>query len=288
MINFLKYRFVAISFSIALAVLFIGLYFKKGGLTYGIEFTGGTQALFKFEKPVDSKKLLQDVKGKWSGAVAREFSETQVLIRVREHKGDTRGLTDRIREQIQATNPDNPVTIESSEVVGPGVGAELRWKSMVTFVLALFLMMLYIILRFWSIGYAVGAAIALLHDAFMILGFMLLFGREISINVIGALLAVIGYSVNDSIVIFSRMRENFKKKSGASVAEVVNKSLNQTFKRTLLTSFSTFLAVGSLLLLGGEVLRDFSMVLMMGIFFGTYSSIYIASPVMMLFYKKEK
>ena len=157
-----------------------------------------------------------------------------------------------------------------------------------TIALALLLMMLYIVIRFWSIGYAVGAAVALLHDALMILGFMLLFGREISINVIGALLAVIGYSINDSIVIFSRIRENFKKMSSASASEVVNTSLNQTFKRTLLTSFSTLLAVGSMFLLGGEVLRDFSLVLLMGIFFGTYSSIYIASPVMMLFHKKEK
>jgi len=288
MINFLKYRFVAISFSVALLALFVGLYVTKGGLMYSVEFTGGTQALFKFEKPVNSKKLLQDVKEKWSGAVAREFSDTQVLVRVQQHKGDARGLADRIREQIQTTNPDNPVTIESSEVVGPGVGAELRWRSLMTIALALLLMMLYIVIRFWSIGYAVGAAVALLHDALMILGFMLLFGREISINVIGALLAVIGYSINDSIVIFSRIRENFKKMSSASASEVVNTSLNQTFKRTLLTSFSTLLAVGSMFLLGGEVLRDFSLVLLMGIFFGTYSSIYIASPVMMLFHKKEK
>lgn len=288
MINFLKYRFVAITCSAAAIIFFAFLYFQKGGLSYSVEFTGGTQALFKFEKPVDSKKLLEGIKQTWAGAVAREFSETQVLVRVQEHKGDVRGLADRMREQIQTLNPDNPVTIESSEVVGPGVGAELRWKSLMTILLALLLMMVYIVVRFWSIGYALGAAVALLHDAVMVLGVMLLLGRDISVGVIAAIIAVIGYSINDSIVIFSRMRENFKKMSNASVVEVVNTSLNQTFKRTLLTSFSTFLTVGAMFVLGGEVLRDFSLVLLLGIFFGTYSSIYIASPVMMLFHKKEK
>ena len=284
----MKYRFVAITCSIIATVFFVGLYFQRGGLTYSVEFTGGTQALFKFENPVNSKKLLEDVKQKWSGAVAREFSETQVLIRVQEHESDARGLADRIREQIEATNPGNSVTIESSEVVGPGVGAELRWKSLRAVILALILMLLYIAWRFWSIGYAAGAVVALLHDALMVLGFMLLLGRDISTSVIAAIIAVLGYSINDSIVIFSRMRENFKKMNNASVSEVVNISLNQTFKRTLLTSFSTFLTVGAMFFLGGEVLRDFSLVLLMGIFFGTYSSIYIASPVMMLLYKKEK
>ena len=122
----------------------------------------------------------------------------------------------------------------------------------------------------------------------MVLGIFLLFDREISISVIGAVLAVLGYSVNDTIVIFSRMRSNFKKMRGASLYEVVNVSLNKTFRRTLLTSISTLLTVGSMFVLGGAVMRDFSLALLMVIFFGTYSSIYIASPVMMLLYREEK
>ena len=277
MFNFLKYRFVAITASLITLAFFMFLYFQKGGLNYSVEFTGGTQALLKFEQPVDGKKILEQVRKEWSGAVTRDFSDTQVLVRVQEHQGDARGLADRIREHVQTFNESNPIVIESSEVVGPGVGEELRWKSLTTLFLAILLMLLYIAFRFWSISFAAGAVAALLHDALMILGFMLLFGREISISVIAAILMVIGYSINDTIVIFSRMRENFKKMSSASVAEVVNTSLNQTFKRTVLTSFSTFLVVGVLFLLGGEILRDLSLVLLMGIFFGTYSSIYIAS-----------
>ena len=290
MFDFLKYRFFGLGFSAVLITSLIGLYFYKGGLQYSVEFTGGTQVLFKFENPVGSKSLLSSLKEKWPGVIAREFSEREFLIRipVESHEGDARGLADRIREVIQANFADNQVTVEKSEVVGPGVGADLRWKSTMSVLLALLLMMLYIAWRFWSVGFAAGAVAALLHDSIVILGLLLLFGRDISINVIGAILAVLGYSINDTIVIFSRMKENLKKMHGAPLYEIVNTSLNQTFKRTLLTSFSTLLPVGAMFLLGGEVLRDFSLVLLLGFFFGTYSSIYIASPVMMLLYKEEK
>lgn len=288
MFNFLKYRVIALTLSLAAIALFVGLYFYKGGLTYGVEFTGGTQVLLSFDKPVRSKNLLSIIEEKWPGAAAREFSDKQVLIRVKEFANDTRGLADRMRQAAQDGIPDNKVTVEKSEAVGPGVGADLRWKSIRAVLLALALMLLYIAWRFWSIAFGLGAVAALLHDAIMMLGMFLLLGREISISVIAAILAVLGYSINDTIVIFSRMRANLKKMRGVPLDEVVNTSLNQTFKRTLLTSVSTFLTVGAMFVLGGEILRDFSLALLMGIFFGTYSSIYIASPIMMLLYKEEK
>lgn len=288
MFNFLKYRVIALTLSLSAISLFVGTYFYKGGLTYSVEFTGGTQVLLSFDKPVSSKKLLSIIEEKWPGAAAREFSDKQVLIRVKEFANDTRGLSDRMRQAAQDGMPDNKVTVEKSEAVGPGVGADLRWKSIRAVLLALALMLLYIAWRFWSISFGLGAVAALLHDAIMMLGMFLLLGREISISVIAAILAVLGYSINDTIVIFSRMRANLKKMRGVPLDEVVNTSLNQTFKRTLLTSISTFLTVGSMFVLGGEILRDFSLALLMGIFFGTYSSIYIASPIMMLLYKEEK
>ena len=288
MFNFLKYRFVGLVLSVSAIALFTGMYFYSGGLTYSVEFDGGTQVLFRFDKPTGTKSALAALEKDWPSAIAREFSDTKILIRVKEHKGDSRGLADRMREVLQAAEPNNPVVIDRSEVVGPSVGADLRWKSSRAVLFALILMFLYIALRFWSVAFAFGAVFALLHDAIVMLGVFLLLGREISINVIGAILAVLAYSINDTIVIFSRMKENIKKMRGASLYEVVNTSLNQTFKRTLLTSFSTFLVVGSMFVLGGEVLRDFSLALLLGIFFGTYSSIYVASPIMMLLYKKEK
>ncbi len=154
--------------------------------------------------------------------------------------------------------------------------------------LGLILMLMYIAWRFWSFAYASGAIVALFHDAIVILLFFLLFDKEISMNVIGAIMAVLGYSVNDTIVIFSRIRENLKSMRGVSTDQVVNISLNQTLRRTILTSASTGLVVMALILLGGEALRDLSLALFIGIVFGTYSSIYIASPVMLLLYNKEQ
>ncbi len=288
MFDFLKYRFFGLAFSLGLVVLFAGMYFYRGGLTYSVEFTGGTQVLLSFEKPIVSKKLASVLEKEWPGSVVREFSEKKLLVRVKAFENDTRGLSDRMRQAVQQEVPDNKVSIEKSEAVGPGVGADLRWKSIRAILFALLLMLLYIAWRFWSVAFATGAVVALLHDAIMLLGVFLLLRREISINVIGAILAVLGYSINDSIVIFSRIRDNIKKMRGASLYDVVNTSLNQTFKRTLLTSISTFLTVGAMFVLGGEVLRDFSLALLIGIFFGTYSSVYVASPIMMLLYKEEK
>ncbi|MFC1845589.1 protein translocase subunit SecF [Candidatus Dependentiae bacterium] len=289
MFNFLKYRYIALALSVSAIVLFLGLYFYKGGLTYSVEFTGGTQVLMRFEKPVNADDLRSVLSKNWPRVQPpREFSNKEFLVRVQAFENDTRGLADRMRQAVQEAMPDNPVTIDKSEAVGPGVGADLRWKSMRAVLLALLLMLFYIAWRFWSIGFAMGAVVALFHDAIMIVGMFLLLNRDISINVIGAILAMLGYSINDTIVIFARMRENIKKMRGASLPDIVNASLNQTFKRTLLTSFSTFLMVSPMFLFGGEVLRDFSLALLLGIFFGTYSSIYIASPLMMLLHKEEK
>ena len=295
MFDFLKYRFVGLTLSLIVVSFFVGSYVYKTltrgyAFSYSVEFEGGTQVLLRFKNPVNSKDVRSIIEKKWpeSGPVIREFSSEQILVRVKDFDNDVRGLADKMRETVQEAFADNLVTIEKSEAVGPGVGADLRWKSIRAVFLALLLMLLYIAFRFRSFAFAVGAVVALLHDAIMVLGVFLVFDREISISVIGAVLAVLGYSVNDTIVIFSRMRSNLKKMRGASLYEVVNASLNKTFRRTLLTSISTLLTVGSMFVLGGAVMRDFSLALLMVIFFGTYSSIYIASPVMMLLYKEKK
>jgi len=288
MFDFLRYRLIGVIFSFSMIAIFVVSYVQKGGLVYSVEFTGGTQVLLNFKKPTATKDLISVLEKNWPGVVTREFSDKKILVRVKDFDNDTRGLADRIRQTAQDVMPQNMVTVDGSEAVGPGVGADLRWKSSRAFLLALILMLLYVAWRFWSVAFAAGAVFALLHDLIMMIGMFLLLGREISINVIGAILAVIGYSINDTIVIFSRMRENIKTMRGASLYEIVNTSLNQTFKRTLLTSISTFLAVGSMFILGGEALKDFSLAILMGIFFGTYSSIYIASPIMMLLYKEDK
>jgi preprotein translocase subunit SecF len=293
-IDFLKYRFACLAFSLALIVAFAATYIYRErtrghAFSYSVDFTGGAQVLLKFDKPVTSPELVAilDSKG-WSGIVTREFGSNEVLVRVKETDKDIKDLAEDMRQNLQQSLSDNKVEILQSEVVGAGVGAVLRWKSIRAVAISLVLMLFYIAWRFWSFAYAIGAVIALLHDALVMLAVFLFLDREISINVIGAILAVLGYSINDTIVIFSKIRENAAKMRNIPMYDVVNISLNETLRRTLLTSISTALTVGAMFVLGGEALRDFSLALLVGIFFGTYSSIYMASPIMLFFNKETR
>ena len=296
MINFVKYRAVTAFISLFLIGGFIGFGFYQKRTTgevfrYGVDVTGGAQVLLRFDKPVSSiaiKDILD--KNGWEGAVIREFADNELLVRVKleEVAKELGSVAERMQQIIEKSMKDVQVTILQSEAVGPGVGETLRGKSIRAIVYALIAMLLYIALRFWSFGFALGAVMALFHDAILMLAAFLFLNREISVNVIGAVLAVMGYSINDTIVIFSQIRDNLAKLSHESLAKVVNISINQTLRRTILTSVSTGLTVLSMLILGGEALRDFSIALLVGIIIGTYSSIYIASPVMMLLYRDKK
>lgn len=292
MINFLKYRTATALSSLCLIIAFgavaIYKYQTRGSVyTYSVDFTGGTQVLFEFDNPVDStfaRQILVDAG--LASASTREFDKNQVLVRVKEFEGDSVGLAERMKDALQAKMGDNVVRILQTESVGAGVGADLRGKSVYAVIIALLFMLGYIALRFWSFAFATGAIVALAHDALVMLAIFLFLDREISINFIAAVLAVLGYSINDTIVIFAQIREFLKKKKNESLEEIVNDSLNYTLRRTILLSASTGLPVLVMLLFGGEALQDFSLALLIGIIFGTYSSIYIASPVMMLLQSK--
>lgn len=290
MINFVKYRMVTALVSVLLIGGFFGFAVYKKQTTgevfrYSVDFTGGAQVLLKFSQPV-SMLAVKDILDKegWDGAALREFSSDEILVRIKldQVSKELGQVAELMQSAVQNALPDTQVTVLQSESVGPEVGETLRGKSLKAVLLALLAMLAYIALRFWSFGFALGAVVALFHDAILMLAVFLLFDREISVNVIGAILAVMGYSINDTIVIFSQIRDNAKKMSHDSLNQIVNVSLNQTLRRTLLTSISTGLTVGAMLVLGGEALRDFSLALLVGIIVGTYSSIYIASPVMML------
>lgn len=294
MIDFVRYRGLMAVYSLCVMLSFVGFaIYKKSTrgyiFNYSIDFTGGTQVLLKSDKPV-SVSAIRDALNQegWQGAVIRDFTPQETLIRVKEFSNDVQGLAGRIRTVVQQALPNTEVTILQSEAVGAGVGETLQWKSIYAVLIALIAMLAYIAFRFWSLAFAVGAVVALFHDAIVMLATFLFLDREISINVIGAILAVLGYSINDTIVIFAQIRQNLKEMGRASLREIVNVSINQTLRRTILTSFATALTVVAMFFLGGEALRDFSLALLVGIVFGTYSSIYIASPVMMLLYRKEK
>lgn len=295
MINFLRYRLVCGILSFLFLLTCLGVYIYKWqtrGYTfvYSVDFTGGTQILLKFQKPVNVCELKDVLENSgWKNPITREFSAPEeVLVRVSEFSNDPKGLAERMRTAIEAKLPENEVTILQNEAVGPGVGQALRWNFFWAVLIALIAILMYIAIRFWSFAFATGAIVALIHDPVAILGIFLMFDREISMNVIGVILAVIGYSINDTIVIFSRIRDNLVKMKGATLHEVVNVSINKTLRRSVLTSLATALTVLAMLIFGGEALRDFSLALLIGILFGTYSSIYIASPVMMWLYKEGK
>jgi preprotein translocase subunit SecF len=292
-INFLKYRKATALSSLALMIAFVGVAVyrqqTRGSVyTYSVDFTGGTQVLLGFEQEVDGSYVKQIiVDNGWLSANTREFGKTEVLVRVKEFDADMVGLGERMKDAVQQEMPENRVQILQTESVGAGVGADLRGKSVYAMSVALILMLLYIAMRFWSIAFATGAIFALIHDALVMLAIFLFLDREISINFIAAILTVLGYSINDTIVIFSQIREFMKKRKGVPLDTIVNDSLNYTLRRTMLTSISTGLPVLVMLFFGGEALQDFSLALLIGIIFGTYSSIYVASPIMMMLQPKN-
>ncbi len=292
MINFLKYRLPCAIFSLAILAGFIGLYSYRiatrgYAFSYSVDFTGGTQVLLRFSKPITDATIKEILENKgWYGPVMRDFPNNEVLIRLKDVSTDTKGFSDKIQHALQESLPDIAIEILSVDSVSGSIGEALRWKSIYAVGLALLLMLMYIWFRFWSVSFGVGAVVALFHDAVVILFVFLILDKEISVNVISAILAVLGYSINDTIVIFTKIRQNIKTMKNVSIEKIVNTSLNQTLRRTILTSVATTLVVISLMVLGGEALRDLSLALFVGMIFGTYSSIYIASPIMLLLYKE--
>lgn len=292
MINFMRYQTFALVWGILLTALFVGGFAYKRmtrgeAFVYSVEFTGGTQVLYKFSQPISGEKVMEALeKAGVPGVMTRDFSSNEVLVRVKQFEGTSSGLAGRMKDML-AQQTGYEVEIRQVDSIGSGVGETLRFKSLLAFIIAVLLILIYIALRFWSWGYAVGAIVALVHDIIFVMTVFLLFDIEISINVIGAIIAVLGYSVNDTIIISTRIRENMARMTGMLKEEIVNISINETLRRTILTVFATTLVVISLVFFGGEVLRSLSLVLLLGFVFGTYSSIFVASPVMLLIDKNR-
>lgn len=284
--NFLKYKFHAAFLSLTFICAGVAGYIYNGGFRYSVDFTGGTQVLFKFSNPVGSEELKRILAhAGWEDAVTREFSQTEVVIRVKEFANDAQGLALAIQSALEANLPNQTTAmILEANGVGPGTGQELRWNLLFMLIAGFALMFGYIVVRFWSFSYGIGTVIALLHDPLAILAVIAIAKIEISPNVICAIITALGYSINDTIVIFARIRDRFAvAKQGESSSVIVNESLNHTLSRTILTSFATLLVVLTLFVFGGESLRDLSLSFIVGILVGTYSSIFVASPIMLYF-----
>ena len=274
-INFMGQRKLALVASILLIAVSIFSFATKG-LVLGLDFTGGTQIELGYQEKANLTDIrTQLVSAGFESPVVVHFgSERDVLIRM-QGKPES-GLSDRVLEALQS---HSRVTLRRVDFVGPQVGDELREDGGLGMIVALLVVMMYIAIRF-QYKFSIGAVVALVHDVIITLGFFSITGLEFDLTVLAAVLAVIGYSLNDTIVVSDRIRENLRVLRISPVEVVINESLTQTLGRTLVTSLTTLLVLGSLFFFGGELIHNFAVTLIVGVFVGTYSSIYVASNML--------
>ncbi|MDA0424811.1 protein translocase subunit SecF [Stutzerimonas frequens] len=276
-INFMGVRHVAFALTVLLTVASLGSLVVKG-LNFGLDFTGGTLIELGYERPVELEQVRgQLVQTGFTDAVVQSFgATTDVLVRM---PGDDPQLGERIASALRNADGGNAVSVKRVEFVGPAVGEELRDQGGLGMLLALGGILVYVAFRFqWKFGF--GAVLSLFHDVIVVLGVFSFFQISFDLTVLAAVLAVIGYSLNDTIVIFDRIRENFRMLRKAELLENINISTTQTLLRTMATSVSTLLAVGALMVFGGENLWGFSLALLVGVGVGTYSSVYVAGMLL--------
>ncbi|MFQ5535287.1 MAG: protein translocase subunit SecF [Sphingomonadales bacterium] len=269
--------------SAILIVASLVLFFAKG-LNFGIDFKGGILIEVGTTQPADLKAIRKTVGRLGLGDVAiQEFgAPTDVLIRIERQSGDAdaqQAAVDQVKAALGADIADE-LSYRRVEVVGPKVSGELIRDGVLAITLAVFAVLLYIWFRFeWQFG--VGAVAALVHDVTLTIGLFSLIGLEFNLSIIAAILTIVGYSLNDTVVVYDRVRENLRKYKRMELDELLNRSINETLARTAVTSLTTLLALGALFVFGGEVLRGFSAAMIWGVFVGTFSSIFIASPVLL-------
>ena len=279
-IPFMKYRKIAAYASLALFVIsIVSLSFR--GLSLGLDFSGGTLVEVTYEDSVN----LEEVRGMLTNngfddyQVVNFGSDRDVLIKIADQPSNSQ-LGDEVFALVQANDPDTE--LKRVEFVGPQIGSELRDQGGLGMLVALAMILLYVAFRF-QYKCALGAVTALAHDVIIILGLFSLFAWDFDLTVMAALLAVIGYSLNDTIVVSDRIRENFRSQRGIESIEVVDLSINQMLARTLITSLTTLLVLLALYFLGGELIRGFALALIIGVIIGTYSSIYVVANMLIMF-----
>jgi preprotein translocase subunit SecF len=283
--NFVKWRWHAIAFSWLLVLAGLGVAVSRGGVPMGIDFSGGTAVVVKFDQPTHEDVVRKALDVVTADKVVQRYgpeTDNSVLIRMplgatpEEGNNLDQGVR-AIRDALTKANVGG-FNIISTEVVGPVIGKDLQLKGIYATLASLVGILFYIWLRFeWT--FAVGAIVATFHDIIVTLAMLVFFNYDMSLNVIAAILTIVGYSVNDTIVIFDRIRENRRTKRRESLEKIVNDSVNQTLSRTIITSGTTLLTVLSLYFFGGEVLKGFAFTMIVGIVTGTYSSMYIAASI---------
>ena len=276
-INFMRFRKIAITISLVMFVGSIGSIFMKG-LSLGLDFSGGTLVEIQYEDSVD----LQEIRGVLSENGYEDFqvvnfgSSLDVLIKIADQPGNS-SLGDQIFALLSSNSFEGE--LKRIEFVGPQIGSELRDQGGLGMLVALGMILLYVAFRF-QYKFALGAVAALGHDVVIILGLFSIFAWDFDLSVLAALLAVIGYSLNDSIVVSDRIRENFRSERALDSEDLINLSLNQTLSRTVITSLTTLLVLFALFFFGGDAVKGFSLGLIIGVLIGTYSSLYIVTTIL--------
>lgn len=289
-IDFVGKRKLALMFSVVLILIGLASLVIKGGPDYGIDFAGGTLIQVQFAEDTDPGAIKKALSGLDLGSlVVQTFGDNQneYLIRVENTSAELQGLSAQIESTLESSYKAGTVDIRRVEMVGPQVGKDLRSKGLKAIFYAMLGILVYISWRF-EFRFAVGAIIALCHDVLITLGAFSLFGKEIDLPIIAAFLAIIGYSLNDTIIVYDRIRENLGKHNKESFSFIVNRSVNETLSRTLLTSGTTLLVVLALFVLGGGVIHNFAFAMLVGVLIGTYSSIFVASPVLIFWEERKK
>jgi preprotein translocase subunit SecF len=272
----------AIIFSAIVALISIGSVVLHRGLNLGIDFAGGSIIQVKFQKDVSADQIRTALKStKLESSIIQQFGEKEFLIRTHESFSDQKVLAANVEQPLTASfNKD--YEIRRVEVVGSKVGADFQKKAIIAVILSWLAMLVYVGWRF-EFRYGLGGIIALIHDVIIIIGTVSILNMEFTITILAAIFFIIGFSINDTIVVLDRVRENVKLNPKKKLGDIINLSVNQTLSRTILTSLTVFLTVLALFFFGGAVIHDFALALLVGVVFGTYSSVFISCPIVLLF-----
>ncbi len=289
-LDFVGKKNIAVMFSAALIVIGLLSLLIKGGPNYGIDFAGGTLVQVKFTQTTKALEIKDALQGLDLGSlVVQQFGEDadEFLIRAQNTSAELEGLSQTISTALESKYGTGAVEVRRAEMVGPQVGKDLREKGLMAILYAMVGILAYVTWRF-EFRFAVGAILALVHDVLITLGAFSLFNMEIDLPVIAAFLAIIGYSLNDTIIVYDRIRENMAKHGKDGLVKIINRSINETLSRTILTSGTTMLVVAALFLFGGGVIHTFAFALLVGILIGTYSSVFVASPLLIFWDERKK
>ncbi len=285
--DFIGKKKFTIWISILAIIISFGSIFFHGGLKLGVDFAGGILIQIKFSKTVETSEVrnVLDIIGLKDALVQNFGGENEFLIRIEKKTGDLERLSRSIQASLQERFKDKALEIRRAEVVGPKVGKDLKTKAIWATGLSFLAMLIYVAIRFRQFSYGLGGIVALIHDIIITFGAISIFGLEFSLSLLAVILTIIGFSINDTIVIFDRVRENIKKMRKENLETIFNISINETLGRTILTSGTVMMVVLILFFFGGPVIHDFTSAMIVGLISGTYSTIYIASPVVLFWHK---